>query len=321
MTRVAISGRSGFLGSAAATALHGAGCETVAVSAPRLRAEPRSVIATADDWCRTESVVADEIVERLAGCDALVIASGLAAAASSDTPRLFGANAASPLVLCMLADRAGIARVVHVSSAAVQGRRDPLDETVEVEPFSPYSASKAAGEAAVRAQCASDGVELLVYRPTSVQGRTRAVTRQLVRLASLPVRPSPGGAPVPLALVENCAAAIVHLATCADARPGVYLHPWEGLTSGSVFDVLGGRRRRLPLPAALVRAVAPSLARRGRARPAVGARARQLESLFLGQRQVATALSASGFNLPTGADGYARLAAKIRRADGVGVSP
>ena len=41
------------------------------------------------------------------------------------------------------------ARLVHISSAAVQGRRPTLDETAEAEPFSPYSASKALGEAVV----------------------------------------------------------------------------------------------------------------------------------------------------------------------------
>ena len=49
-----------------------------------------------------------------------------------------------------------VPRLIHVSSAAVQERMDPLDETATLRPFSPYSSSKAAGELVL----SGSGVEL-----------------------------------------------------------------------------------------------------------------------------------------------------------------
>ena len=118
-------------------------------------------------------------------------AAGLVSPDSAADDALFGANVLLPLVILRAAERAQAARVIHLSSAAVQGRRGVLDESAATSPFSPYSRSKALGEAALLSYVAKvagvQSPEVVIVRATSVQGVGRATTRQLRRLARSPM--------------------------------------------------------------------------------------------------------------------------------------
>jgi nucleoside-diphosphate-sugar epimerase len=68
--------------------------------------------------------------------------------------------------------RAGVRRLVYVSSAEVYGqpRRNPVDEDGPLGPRSPYAAAKIGAEALVRAGAAVAGFEAVICRPFLVYG-------------------------------------------------------------------------------------------------------------------------------------------------------
>jgi nucleoside-diphosphate-sugar epimerase len=251
-------------------------------------------------------------VEQLGGADVVVNAAGLAAPENDDEADLYGANTMAAAVLAEAAAAAGVARFVHISTAAVQGRRDPLDESPEVEPMTPYARSKSSAESILLERRVGTPASVSIYRPASVQGRDRAMTRQLVKLAGhrwVPVAGA-GDAPVPVSLVDNVAAGIVHLVRSPEV-PGIVLQPWEGMTSRSLLASLGGARIVGVSPALMGLAV-HSLYAAGTRSARIAAVARRADLLVFGQRQDARALADLGFSPLGGAAAYARLAAEVR---------
>ncbi|WP_084412379.1 NAD-dependent epimerase/dehydratase family protein [Arsenicicoccus bolidensis] len=283
MTEVVVLGGTGFVGSAVATALEGRGIVTRRVSAPRLH------VTAPDDAMVTALGTA------FAGADAVVNAAGMASARSGESPDLWSANAVLPAVVLTAARLAGVGRTVHVSSAAVQGRRPVLDSAWQLDPFSPYSQAKAAGELALKD---AGGHDWVIYRPGGVHGEGRAVTRSIARLARSPLAVVPKTAqPTPQALVENVADAIAWLATTPLATPSVVHHPSEGLTTHSVLTALGGREPHrvsdswasaLLAVTCLASAIVPRSA----------GIERRLETLWRGQQQAPSWLEQSGWQPP-----------------------
>lgn len=310
--RIAVAGSSGFVGSATWRALEAAGHDVLPVPLGRItnpagrgpgavRAEARRLLERHPDR--------DRLVELLGGADGLVNAAGLAAATSRDEEALWAANVVLPAVLAELVARTGVGRFVHVSSAAVQGRRDPLDESTTTAAVSAYARSKAAGEEVVL----SCGPGAVVYRPTSVQGRDRDITRSLARLGRLRAFPVVDGGrrPVPLALIDNVAAAAAFLAT----RPGVgpvVLHPWEGVTLADVRRWFAPRARPVPVPRAVAAGLSGAGHLLGRWWDPAEALTRRLDLLLLGQGQDATRLRDAGFVPPVGREGWEELVAAVR---------
>jgi hypothetical protein len=245
----------------------------------------------------------------LAPFDIVVNAAGLVTPDAADHPSLFGANAVLPAVVAEAADVTGARRLVHVSTAAVQGRLDPLDETERCFPLSPYAAAKAEGERALLEGAVDGTCEVVVYRPTSVQASGRPVTRRLARIAtSLPLVPvgDGGDRPVPVALVENVAAGIVFAASMPSPPPLV-LQPWEGLTTRTLLGLFGARRT-VSLPSGPFRAAIDLAACSATRSPKLTARLRRVEVLLLGQGVRAEALAAAGFRPPVGREGWEELA-------------
>jgi nucleoside-diphosphate-sugar epimerase len=219
------------------------------------------------------------LAESLEGCDVVVNAAGVATA-TGHGDSLFGANALLPGLLVAVAP--SNARFVHVSSAAVQGRLRVLNETEERAPFSPYSLSKSLGEQVVLATRPG----AVCYRPTSVHGPGRDVTRSLVRVLKSPLASvaGTGELPSPQVRVENVGDAVALLATTEEAPPRVVLHPSEGMTTGNLVRILGGREP-LRMPWGLARAAVAVAFFVGRAVPASAGVARRLEMLWFGQGQ------------------------------------
>lgn len=280
MTIVGLLGASGFVGTAIRHALERRGVTVLAVPAPRLSTRRRDLAGLREEL-QSAAVVGhvDRLRAAISDCDAVVNAAGLAVATGAGDD-LFGANALLPGVVAQASP--AVARFVHVSSAAVQGRRPVLDETPAVAPFSPYSESKALGEKlAVSVRDTS-----VLYRPTSVQGPGRPVTRSLVRLSSSPLASvaAPGQDPTPQVLVANAADAVAFLVTDAASPPQVVLHPWEGLTTAELVRVLGGREPRR-VPRRVARALVSTGYALGRSSGRVQGAVRRIEMLWFGQGQ------------------------------------
>lgn len=312
--RIGLLGASGFVGSAVRRALLDDGHEVVVAPAPRLVTTARSI-----DEIAAEAACANLPAELAAfdSCAAVINAAGLAVPGEGATDSLFGANGLLPALLARaLSVRPG-RRLVHVSSAAVHGAARLLDERLPVQPTTPYGRSKLIGELA--ATQAGDGtVSLVLYRPTSVHGISRPLTRSLVRFSRSPLSSvaGEGRMPTPQVLVENVAATAVFLATCDRTPTSPVLHPWEDLTTGDLLTGLGGGREPHHVPGPVARATVSTALRLGLLHPSIKAHARRLEMLWLGQAQVPGWLAAHGpAPVRTWPEAFADLAAGTHAGD------
>lgn len=247
-----VVGASGFVGRNVVSCLRAAGAKVVELRAPRLVVDP-SAADPQSLTCEAESADAAyrELIDALSGCHVVVNAAGVAEPDAPESPRLFGANALLPIVIARAAASTGARRLVHLSSAAVQGSSRVLDESPRVAPFSPYSRSKALGEQALSAWRTVDGSRLRVttVRATSVQGAGRPTTQRLIRLAQQPFASvaSPGTQPSPISSVSGLAKLVAFVGAYDGPVPAIVLQPWEGMTARSTLELAGGRAPiRLP---------------------------------------------------------------------------
>jgi nucleoside-diphosphate-sugar epimerase len=159
------------------------------------------------------------------------------------------------------AARAGVARIVLVSSLSVTGPSRPgqaVDESAGPGPVTAYGRSKKAGEEAVRAA----GAPFTVVRPPAVYGPRDRAFLPLFRAAARGVVPllGDGAQEVTLVHASDVARALVAAATAAATLRGTYHagHP-EPVTQRALAEAVGravGRPVRcLRFPALLVRAI------------------------------------------------------------------
>ena len=309
--RVAVVGSSGFIGRAVSAALRGQGHEVTCVVAPRLSTSVRSADALAH--AARESSHVEELREGLQGHQVVINAAGCSEATAAADDSLFGANSLLPAVIAEAASRAAVDRYIHISSAAVQGRRRVLDETADWAPFSPYSQSKTLAEQALIGR-----PEVCLFRPTSVHGVDRPVTRSLVRLAGSQFGSvaGEGTQPTPQVLVEDVGEAIAWLVAVPEPLASVVLQPWSGMTTGGLLHALSGRSpRHVPLPVAHTALRALRLA--GSLRPGVQGVARRVEMLWLGQSQVSGWLGEAGFESSSHPSAWSALGDACRTAQEV----
>lgn len=302
--KVLVLGGTGFIGSHVVAALKHRSHDAVPITAPRLVC-PEQAESAIRSYASTQSRAIDQLASAFVGADVVVNAAGISNASSRDAASLFGANALLPKVVLEGVALADVPRLVHISSAGVQGRRQELDETYETAPLNAYTRSKAVGEALIRAD-----PRVVIFRPTSVHGPSRAVTERLVRLMRSPAASIAGQGTrhTPQVLVANVADAIAAVVSATDP-PGVVLQPSEGLTTGGLARVLGDRDpRRVPERLArLVIAGAYAGSRLGMLDAALG---RRLEMLWLGQDQAPGWLTEQGWKPLVGMDGWVALAAR-----------
>lgn len=287
--RWAVIGGSGFVGSAIVSRLMERSFEVKAVPAPRLVLPPNE-----DDGLAVAKVAAgsneiSRLAAELAGFDVVVNAAGLAEPDGSESSSILGANGLLPAVVVYAATMAGATRVIHISSAAVQGEKHILDSTPYVDPFSPYSRSKALGERAflaVEPRNLSGEVDKIVVRATSVQGKGRKTTTTLQRVARSPFSSvaSPGDRPTIVSSVTGLAEFVISVGVKTSAQPAIQLQPWEGLTTREVLKLAGGREPRV-LPAELCRYAVRCGKFAGRFSPKAAGLARRIEVMWFGQMQ------------------------------------
>ncbi len=310
--RVVVIGASGFVGSHVAGRLKDDGWEVIPLAAPRLSLSPGSnpdeVLGALDAH---ESTVA-RLADVFKGADVIVNAAGAAAPDAAECASLVGANALLPAVLAAAAARSDVYRFVHVSSAAVQGRRGVLDESAETEAFSPYSRSKALGEQAllrVVEEGGSDSPEIVLVRATSVQGADRPTTVRLRGVASsrLATVASPGDRPSVVSSIEGLATFVSLVVRFPMDVPTIVLQPWEGLTTTEVLRNASGHNPRT-ISSVLARTVVGLGYIASAALPRLSGTTRRLEVMWFGQAQEASWAQSIGI------DGVDRVS-KVLRGD------
>lgn len=278
--KVAVLGGTGFVGREVCRSLREQGISSTTVKAPRLATHLRSESELLDRIPYLPEM--GPIAEALRGYDTVINCAGLARPGASAGDELFGANALLPGLLGMAASGGRVRRLVHVSSAAVLGRA-PLRETWATAPETPYAQSKALGEALVRAT--AGGIQLVVHRPTSVHGPSRAITKSLTRLSRSPYASvaSGGPRPSPQVLVQNVAAAICYLALSQEVPPVPTLQPSEGIDTVALLTLLSSGRTPKRIWAPLARLLVGA----GYVVPGAWAtaQARRAEMLWFGQEQ------------------------------------
>lgn len=293
-----VFGSNGFVGGGIVAELRGRGIEPAGARALRLTTAARDTAGVVADAEASASLA--DLAARIPAGAVVVNAAGLAAPDSADDDALYGANALWPAVLALACAEAGAARLVHLSSAAVQGYRPVLDESWDTSPFSPYSRSKALGEAALRAlqPRLPDGM-LSIVRATSVQGAGRRTTASFARVASSPLASvaGAGDAPSPVSSLPALSQFVVDVAL---RRPDqtVLLQPWEGLSVREALAAAGGREPAR-VPAWLCRAaVRTGFAVSKVAGESLHGPVRRAEVMWFGQAQESGWAEANGV-LPT----------------------
>ncbi|WP_237187977.1 NAD-dependent epimerase/dehydratase family protein [Rothia nasimurium] len=282
-----VIGASGFVGSSVVARLTAEGVQVDAVEAPRLLTRTAKADQLIREARQLDGII-DTLAESFAGCEVVINTSGLAAPDQEDLAPLLGANALLPAVIAIAAQRTGVSRVIHLSSAAVLGSVPTLTPGEETQPFSAYSFSKALGEEALLtlrsfieetaaqgqapgseasefpaapshspASVAGDhAVEICIIRATSVQGRGRRTTEAFTKIASSPLASVAGRTPRRTPVSSNYALAefVYRVASFTGPLPAIVMQPWEGATTESVL-IDAGRRRPLRLPVPLCRAL------------------------------------------------------------------
>jgi nucleoside-diphosphate-sugar epimerase len=260
--RVLVTGGTGFVGSHAAGALAAAGHEVrLLVRDPRKLERVFAARGEPAPEHRVGDVADRAAVERaLAGCDAVVHAAAVVAMAAKRAREVLDTNARGVENVVGGAARAGVPRIVYVSSVGALFRPDGPAVTAEspvVPGSNPYARSKSDGELAVRA-LQERGAPVAILYPTAVLGpddpglseanhALRTFARDVVLLTS-------GG--FQLVDVRDVAQVVVRLLERAGA-PSRHVTGGHFLTWGELADrideVTGARVRRLRVSGSLVR--------------------------------------------------------------------
>lgn len=301
--RWVVFGASGFVGSAIVRELERRGSQVRSIQAPRLEAKVGLSSAELISSLPALSHEVDNLVNQLSPGDTVINAAGLAEPDSPGTPRLIGANALLPRVIAEAAARASAKHFLHLSSAAVQGNVRVLDSSPKTGSFSPYSKSKALGEAVVLdMQQSGSHLAISIVRATSVQGPGRRTTQRLQKLASSPMASAakPGTQQTSVSSIYGLVDFVLATAASPKQSPQIVLQPWEGGTVESVLELASGGKKPLLLPAPLCRT---AIAAGGFLSSILGGRVsghvRRLELMWFGQSQEVSELDARLGSGPT----------------------
>ena len=176
MTRVFVSGASGFVGGALAARLVERGDEVVALA--RSGDAERAVAARGARPARGDVLDEDAMAAAMEGCALAYHVAGINTMCPSDPAALFHVNVRGAETAVRAAARAGVPRVVLTSSAASLGEAAGTvgseDSPHRGSYLSVYERSKREGEIAAFAAARRAGLELVSVNPSSVQGPGRA---------------------------------------------------------------------------------------------------------------------------------------------------
>ncbi len=197
------------------------------------------------------------IATLVAGAQLVFHLGGLVAARSEAEFRRVNADGTAALTRAVA--RAGVARLIYVSSLAVTGPTvpgQPLDEHVVPRPLTAYARSKLGGEEAV----SRSGIPFTIVRPAIVYGPGDRQLLRAMRLADHGIRLVLGDDAQELSLVyvADLAEALIAAATSAACEGRTYhaVHPaivTQRRLGEAIAGALGRRGRRVRLPAPIVR--------------------------------------------------------------------
>jgi dihydroflavonol-4-reductase len=278
MTRVLVTGASGFIGGALLARLLERGDDVVALArsdaaAARLRERGAEVR-------RGDVLDEDAIAAAARGCELVHHVAGINAFCPPDPAQLLRVNVTGAENAVRAAARAGVARVVLTSSAAALGEAHGTigreDSAHRGSYLSVYERSKHEGEVAAFAAARRAGVDLVSVNPSSVQGPGRAGGTGRILIAYLNGRLR-AFVDTRLSLVDLRDCVEGHILAARRGRPGeryvlngVTLSSLEALAIASELTGVAERPRILPPVVAMsAAAVIESASRLVRRRPPV----------------------------------------------------
>lgn len=176
MTRVFVTGGSGLIGSALIGRLIARGDQVTALA--RSDSATRSLSERGADVVRGDALDEEALRRGLKGCQLVFNVAGINSLCVEDQRPMQRLNAEQPALVVRAAHQAGVARVVHTSSAATIGE-PPGTIGNEQMPhrgwyLSTYERTKTEGERAVFAAAREHGQDVVCVNPSSVQGPGRA---------------------------------------------------------------------------------------------------------------------------------------------------
>lgn len=215
--KVAVTGANGFIGRAVCHGIREAGHDLVPLVRRQAGLAGEVVVP---DLC--DGVLATV----LAGCDAVVHLAGHSGAGehadAASRRKMWSANVDASRAVAQSSAKAGVRRIVFVSSAKVLGEisagSGPIPEDSPPRPTSAYAQSKLAAEGEIAEACARGGTEFVIVRPTVVYGP--GVGGNILWLTRL----AKSGIPLPLGAVANGRSLVAlenlvaFLMLCADPR-------------------------------------------------------------------------------------------------------
>ena len=176
MSRVFVTGGSGVVGRALVQRLVSGGDEVVALARSRPSEETLRGLGAAP--VGGDLFDEDALAAAMAGCSVIYNVAGVNTLCVDDPEPMLRTNIAGPPVVVRAAARAGVARIVHTSSAATIGEASGVvgreDTPHRGWYLSTYERSKTEGEQAVFEAGRQHGVEVVCVNPSSVQGPGRA---------------------------------------------------------------------------------------------------------------------------------------------------
>jgi dihydroflavonol-4-reductase len=211
VSRAFVTGGSGVVGGALVQRLRERGDEVVGLA--------RSDDAQATLERRGARVVrgdlfdGDALARGMDGCETVFHVAGVNSLCLEDPTPMVRVNVEGPPAVVRAAARAGVARVVHTSSAATIGEPEGSlgreDTPHRGWYLSVYERSKTDGEQAVLEAARAEGMEVVCVNPSSVQGPGRAGGTARLLLAFLDGR---------LKLFVDTNVCIVDIRDCADGH-------------------------------------------------------------------------------------------------------
>jgi dihydroflavonol-4-reductase len=185
--RVFVTGGTGVIGTALVGRLLERGDEVVALA--RSEAAARVLEARGATVVRGEGDDEDMLTRGMAGCPLVFNVAGVNALCVDDPRPMERMNVGGAVAAVRAAARAGVARLVHTSSAATIGEPPGVVGTERTPHrgwyLSTYERTKTEGERAALAASLEVGQDLVLVNPSSVQGPGRAGGTGRILLAYL----------------------------------------------------------------------------------------------------------------------------------------
>ena len=227
MTTLAITGATGFVGSALVAQALAAGHRVRALT--RRAQQPRDGVT----WIEGALDRPDSLERLAAGADAIVHVAGVVNA--RDRAGFAAGNVDGTAAMLAAAAQAGVRRFVHVSSLSA---REPQ--------LSNYGWSKAAAETLVQ----NSGLDWTIVRPSGVYGPGDMEMRDLFRAARIGSALLPPRGTVARVAVDDLAQLLLTLATRSGPAAVYEADDGDALTHAALAQAIGravGRRRVLAL--------------------------------------------------------------------------